>query len=86
MRDRVLDTVAQIMASQGKLAHSMEVLVTGKHPLLQSTYSGLRGLAADPEANIAITSILIYIHSQDSLTYSVGRSLRVQECWTAVNL
>ena len=31
VRDRVLDTVAQIMASQGKLANSMEVLLTGKH-------------------------------------------------------
>ena len=31
VRDRVLDTVSQIMASQGRLAHGMEVLLTGMH-------------------------------------------------------
>ena len=60
VRDRVLDTVAQIMASQGKLAHSMEVLVTGKHPLLQLPYIGLRGLAADPRAGCIKYDLLTF--------------------------
>ena len=34
VRDRVFDTIAQIMASQGKLAQGMEVLLTGKQPCL----------------------------------------------------
>ena len=31
VRDRVFDTIAQIMASEGTLAHSMEVLLTGMY-------------------------------------------------------
>ena len=31
VRDRVFDTIAQIMASQGRLAHSVEVLLTGMY-------------------------------------------------------
>ncbi|CAL5227823.1 g10851 [Coccomyxa viridis] len=37
VRGRVFDTVAQIMAAQGRLTKSMEVLLTGKHYLLCSS-------------------------------------------------
>lgn len=41
VRSKVFDTVAQIMASQGKLAHSMDVFVTGKDLASSPSYQEL---------------------------------------------
>ena len=48
VRSRVCDTIADIMAAQGRLACSVEVLLTGRHPPLTLALGWTKAPSASP--------------------------------------